>query len=89
MVLNKFQFKVTKQVYSLDAKLWLTRIFKIAKNVNLGYLGNSLGKCQNSGSTTSNQPREKEQACSNKVMEYSRTIDILPTRSSSVAKGYN
>ena len=51
-------------------------------------MGNSLGKCQNSGSTTSNQPREKEQACSNKVMEYSRT-DILPTRSSSVAKGYN
>ena len=30
----------------------------------------------------------EEQACSNKVMEYSRTIDILPTRSSSVAKGY-
>ena len=30
----------------------------------------------------------EEQACSNKVVEYSRT-DILPTRSSSVAKGYN
>ena len=35
---------------------WLT-IKYYDKNVNVEYLGNSLGKCQNSGSTTSNQGR--------------------------------
>ena len=85
MVLNKFQFKVTKQVYSLDAKLWLRIIFKIAKNNDITNLGNYLGRMSTSGSTGKNNKtsmgigpigQARQQGCFGNILEHLDLRDL-------------